>query len=128
VAGDAYEVSGEFIDVLNGPAWETLREPVRVALHGAASQEGPIVEVGAGSGLGTRVVADACPAATILAVEPSPVLRAVLLSRVVSDADLRERVTVVAADALGVDLPDRLGGVVAINMIGHLDREERRTF
>jgi hypothetical protein len=125
---DAYEASGEFLDVLSGPAWEALRDPVRMAFHGAVSLDEPIVEVGAGTGLGTRVVAGACPTAVILAVEPSPVLRAVLLSRVTSDADLRERVTVVAADALGVDLPDRLGAVVAINMIGHLDQGERRTF
>jgi hypothetical protein len=56
------------------------------------------------------------------------VLRAVLLSRVASDPRLRERVTVMAADTLGADLPDRLGAVVAVNMIGHLTPDDRRTF
>jgi hypothetical protein len=128
MAVDAYEVSGEFLDVLSGPAWEALRVPVSEALRGAAPQEGPFVDVGAGTGLGMRVVADACVDAQILAVEPSSVLRAVLLSRVAADADLRARVTVVAADALGADLPERLGAVVAVNMIGHLAAEERREF
>ncbi|MEV0325801.1 class I SAM-dependent methyltransferase [Micromonospora echinospora] len=64
----------------------------------------------------------------VVAVEPSPVLRAVLLSRVAAHPDLRRRVTVAAADALGVDLPARLGAVLAIKMIGHLDAQKRRTF
>lgn len=123
---DAYEASGEFIDVLSGPAWQELRDPVRAALRGVS--QGPVVDVGAGTGLGTRVLAEACPTAAVLAVEPSPVLRAVLLSRVVSDADLRERVTVVAGDALGADLPDHIGAVTALNMLGHLSPGERRTF
>jgi trans-aconitate methyltransferase len=125
---DAYQASGEFIDVLSGPAWLALRVPVRAALHGAAASQGPLVDVGAGTGLGTRELVDACPTATVLAVEPSPVLRAVLLSRVASDPRLRERVTVMAADALGAELPDRLGAVVAVNMIGHLTPDDRRTF
>jgi SAM-dependent methyltransferase len=125
---DAYQSSGEFIDVLSGQAWQALRGPVRAALHGAAASQGPFVDVGAGTGLGTRELVDACPTATILALEPSPVLRAVLLSRVVSDPRLRERVTVMAADALGADLPNRLGAVIAVNMIGHLTPDDRRTF
>jgi hypothetical protein len=59
-------------------------------------------------------------------VEPSPVLRAVLLARAGADPALRERVTVVAADALSAPLPDRLGAVMAINMIGHLPPADRR--
>ncbi|MFU8849521.1 class I SAM-dependent methyltransferase [Micromonospora sp. SL1-18] len=125
---DGYEVSGEFIDVLSGPAWQVLRDPVRAALRGVDPEHGPVLDVGAGTGLGTQILADACPAATVLAVEPSPVLRAVLLSRVAADADLRDRVTVLADDALGAPLPERLGAVLAANMIGHLPPQERREF
>ena len=95
---DAYAGSGEFIDVLSGPRWEVLAEPVRRAVRGAGPA--PVVDVGAGTGLGTRVLADACPGVPILAVEPSPVLRAVLLARVAADSHLRECVTVGAGDAL----------------------------
>lgn len=42
------------------------------------------------------------------------------------DDDLRRRVTVHAADAEGMTLPVRLGGVLAMNMIGHLAPERRR--
>lgn len=69
----------------------------------------------------------AVPEADVVAVEPSPALRAVLLSRMAARPDLRQRVTVVAADALGADLPARLGAVLAVNTIGHLDPDGRRT-
>ncbi|NGM15859.1 class I SAM-dependent methyltransferase [Verrucosispora sp. WMMA2044] len=125
--GDEYAISGEYLHVLSEPAWHALRTPVTEALRGAVG-DGTLLDVGAGTGLGTEVLATAVPDADVFAVEPSPVLRAVLLSRMAARPDLRRRVTVVAADALGADLPARLGAVLAMNMIGHLDPDGRRTF
>ncbi|MGL5860089.1 MAG: class I SAM-dependent methyltransferase [Phycicoccus sp.] len=124
---DEYQTSGEYIDVLMAPAWSVLEDPVRAALLPSAFAQEPVVDLGAGTGQGLGVLAQAVPAAPVLAVEPSPVLRAVLASRVASDPSLRERVTVLAAEALAADLPDRLGGVLAMNMIGHLDSPSRMT-
>jgi 2-polyprenyl-3-methyl-5-hydroxy-6-metoxy-1,4-benzoquinol methylase len=124
---DEYQISGEYLHLLSEPAWQALRPPVTAALRGAAGGA-TLLDVGAGSGLSTEALAGAVPDSDVVAVEPSPVLRAVLLSRVTAHPDLRHRVTVVAGDALGVDLPDRLGAVLAMNMIGHLDRDGRRTF
>ncbi|MGL5928096.1 MAG: class I SAM-dependent methyltransferase, partial [Dermatophilaceae bacterium] len=124
---DEYRTAGEYVDVLIGPAWAALEGPVREALHRPSSGVEPVVDLGAGTGLGLGALTQAMPAAPVLAVEPSPVLRAVLTSRVTSDPGLRERVTIVAADALGADLPDRLGAVLAMNMIGHLDSPSRMT-
>src|SRR5919197_13009 len=123
---DPYVDSGEFIDVLSQDAWRALRPPIVEALGQAAPDQGPIVDIGAGTGLGTLVVAETLPASHILAVEPSPILRAVLLSRLVSDGDLRLRVTVQDADVDGMRLPQQLSGVLAINMIGHLSPQRRR--
>ncbi|MDG4778910.1 class I SAM-dependent methyltransferase [Micromonospora sp. WMMD961] len=124
---DEYAISGEYLHLLSEPAWQALRTPVTEALRGAVG-DAALLDVGAGSGLGTEVLTAAVPGADVVAVEPSPVLRAVLLSRMAARPDLRQRVTVVAADALGVDLPARLGAVLAMNMIGHLDPDGRRTF
>jgi hypothetical protein len=123
---DLYAASGEFVDVLSGPAWEVLRGPIRTALRGARPDQGPLVDIGAGTGLGTLVLADTFPTAQVVAVEPSPGLRGVLLSRVAADDGLRERVTVMPGDALGVSLPAPLGGALAANMIGHLAPDDRR--
>lgn len=123
---DLYAESGEFIDVLSQGAWRALRAPIAEALREAAPYQGPILDIGAGTGLGTLLVADTVPDGEVIAVEPSPVLRAVLLSRLAVDDDLRRRVTVQPATVDGMRLPGRLGGVLAINMIGHLSASERR--
>ncbi|MFC0530967.1 class I SAM-dependent methyltransferase [Phytohabitans kaempferiae] len=125
MSDDLYVQSGEFIDVLSRGAWETLAVPVAQALTRARPEQGPIVDIGAGSGLGTLVAARAVPGAELIAVEPSPILRAALLVRLSGD-DLARRVTVQAADGDGMALPDRLGAVLAINMIGHIAPDRRR--
>lgn len=122
---DEYAGSGEFLDVLSEHAWAALAEPVTTALAGADSTAGPLVDLGAGSGRGTRVLAALAPEPTVWAVEPSVVQRAVLLARAVDDPVLRGRLTVVAATAETVELPERLGAVLAMNMIGHVAPADR---
>jgi hypothetical protein len=73
---DAYAESGEFIDVLSQDAWRALGAPIAEALRRATPRQEP----GAGTGLGTLLVAGALPDAEVIAVEPAPILRAVLLS------------------------------------------------
>ncbi|MDT5025544.1 MAG: hypothetical protein QOE61_1970 [Micromonosporaceae bacterium] len=123
---DDCAASGEFLDVLSRDAWETLREPLAAAVCGMDPSAGPLGDLGAGSGRGTCLLAGLVPQGTVLAVEPSLVRRAVLVARVVDDPSVQARVTVVAAAAETADLPDRLGGVLAMNMIGHLPPPERR--
>lgn len=124
--GDGYRDSAEFLDIMSRDAWRVLAPRVVEALGTADPGGGPVVDIGAGSGLGTLAIAKALPQAEIIAVEPSPGLRAVLLSRVHGEPDLARRVTVLDTDIQRAALPDRLGGVVAMNMIGHLERSDRR--
>ncbi|WP_422771442.1 class I SAM-dependent methyltransferase [Plantactinospora sp. WMMC1484] len=124
---DLYAESGEFIDVFSRDAWRAFRPPVVAALRRAVPAQGPILDIGAGSGLGTLLVAETLPTAEIVAVEPSPILRAVLLSRLADSETLRPNVTVVAAGIQDWSPPARLGGVLAMNMLGHLDPAQRRT-
>lgn len=122
---DPYAESGEFIDVLSQEYWVALRVPVAEALHQARPDQGPIVDIGAGTGLGTAVIAAAVPDAKIIAVEPSAALRPALMARVMTVPGLRERVTILPASVSEAALPARLGGAVALNMLGHLDPAER---
>ena len=105
--------------MLAGPRWAGLGRALADALTGADPAAGPMLDFGAGTVLSTIAVADALPEATILAVEPSPSLRALLLSRLAARPDLRSRATVLPTDLFGAELPRRLGGAVAISMLGH---------
>ncbi|ROO60483.1 methyltransferase family protein [Micromonospora sp. Llam0] len=121
---DQYQEAGEFLDLLSVDAWEALRTPVQQALVGSSSSA-PAVDLGAGSGRGVQILAETLPAGEIIAVEPSPVQRAALHARIVDDPDLVSRTTVVAGTAQQVALPESIGAVLAMNMIGHLTAAER---
>jgi len=79
-----------------------------------------ILEIGAGTGLITTLLADWTPA-DIFALEPSAGMRAVLLSRLTTRPELLKRVTVLPCDALSVDLEEPVEAVVMINVMYALE-------
>lgn len=86
---DDYAANAEYFDLLTDGRAEQLRPVLAEVLpeHPA----GPVVDIGAGTGSITRLVADLRPGATIVAVEPSRALRAILRSRLADRPDLRSR-------------------------------------
>lgn len=94
---------------------------------GPAAGAGPIVEIGAGTGYVTAILA-AAAGGEIFAVERSAAARAALMTRVVADPDLRERVTVVPGDFFAVALPDRWRGALAFHFLCQLNDEQRERF
>ncbi|MEV0642081.1 class I SAM-dependent methyltransferase [Streptomyces sp. NPDC050619] len=107
--------------------WQSLGPALAEALQQVKAERGPVVEVGAGTGRGIRAICAALPGDDpVLAVEPSSAMRAVLLARVHDAPELRERVTVLAEDAVHAPLPDGLRAMVAVNVLGHLPPAERR--
>ncbi|MFI2373515.1 class I SAM-dependent methyltransferase [Streptomyces sp. NPDC018964] len=123
---DPYERSAEYLDILIAESWEPLAPALADVLSRVRAAAGAVVDLGAGSGRGVRVICDALPRVPVLAVEPSAAMRAVLLARVHEDGELRERVTVVPGDCASADWPDGVRAVVALNMIGHLPPGQRR--
>jgi SAM-dependent methyltransferase len=84
-----------------------------------------ILEIGAGTGLITTSLAEWTPA-EIFALEPSAGMRGVLLSRLGARPELLERVTVLACDALSVDLDEPAEAMVMINVMYALEPDYRR--
>ncbi|MFI1023314.1 class I SAM-dependent methyltransferase [Streptomyces olivaceus] len=124
---DPYECSAEYLDLMIAETWQTLAPALTEVLHAVRAKDGPVADLGAGTGRGTEAICAALPGADpVLAVEPSTTMRAVLLSRVHGIPVLRSRVTVLAEDAVRAPLPDGLRAIVALNMLGHLPPAERR--
>ncbi|GAB3213718.1 methyltransferase, FkbM family [Marinactinospora thermotolerans DSM 45154] len=98
---------------------------MRAALAGLDTSHGPIVDIGAGTGLVTATIAETLPSARIISAEPSPNMRAILTSRVFSDPDLRRRVTVLPEPAQELPLPDSISAAVIFGVAGHIPRPER---
>jgi SAM-dependent methyltransferase len=125
-AGEGYGPTAPFYDLLAASWWDTLGPAVASVLAGIDPAVGPLVDLGAGTGLSTLAAADAVVEAEVWAVEPEADMRTVLLSRLALRTDLHDRVTVVPADAQRLAWPDRVAAVVAANMIGHLPPPDRR--
>jgi SAM-dependent methyltransferase len=122
---DYYSPSAEFYDMVAVRHTASSGPPLARVLTGTDTGHGPVLEIGAGTGRITEVVAATLPDAEILAAEPSSVMRAQLMARVARDPDLRRRVTVVDGSAQDMPLPDRLSAVVVFGVAGHLTRPER---
>ncbi|NUU24280.1 MAG: class I SAM-dependent methyltransferase, partial [Streptomycetaceae bacterium] len=87
---------------------------------------GPVLDIGAGTGISTQVVADTLPDARIVAVEPSPAMRAGLDARIRENPTLRERVVVCPTPLEEATLPVRVSAVVATAVLHHFDADGRR--
>jgi hypothetical protein len=116
MTADLYDDLAEFHDLFMKEPWEALRPAVREVVGGLGPDD-VVVDLGAGTGMGTRVIA-AETAANLVAVEPSRMMRTALMARVAGDQALAERVTVVAG--LVTFTPDVLadGAVVEQRHVG----------
>ncbi|WP_434739396.1 Gfo/Idh/MocA family oxidoreductase [Micromonospora sp. SH-82] len=121
-----YGSSAEFFDLAAREHAERSAPAVVAALAGVDPVAGPILEIGAGTGLVTEAVARAFPQAAVIAAEPEAAMRAILTSRVDAQPALRDRVSVVAAAAEDLALPSGLCAVVLCGVLGHLDAGARR--
>ncbi|WP_327250079.1 Gfo/Idh/MocA family oxidoreductase [Streptomyces sp. NBC_01320] len=121
-----YTPSAEFFDLVAAEHTATSSVPAIVELLADVDlSAGPVLDIGAGTGLVTEAVARARPDAEIIACEPAVSMRAVLTSRVFSEPDLRTRVTVTADAAPDLDLPDQVSVVLLCGVLGHLDADGR---
>ena len=84
-----------------------------------------ILEIGAGTGLITTSLAEWTPA-EIFALEPSTGMRGILLSRLCSQPELLNRVTVLPCDALSVTLDEPVEAIVMINVMYALEPGYRK--
>ena len=122
---DTYEQVAEYYDLMALARWEQLGPALLAAFADVDPAAGPLLDLGAGTGLLTAALADALPGMAIVAVEPSRAMRTALIARLVTRGDLPGRITVIPTDFAAAELPPRLGGAVALGMLGHLTRAER---
>lgn len=121
-----YAVTAQFYDAValghHGPLGSALAE----ALRGLETSQHPVVDIGAGTGLSTRLIAEILPDAEILAVEPDPAMRCALMTRVSSDVDLKRRVSILPMSILAAPLPPRISAAVACASLVHFDPQQRK--
>lgn len=124
-----HEAWAEFGDTLRLPVDPTSDYVGNIPWDAAGFlPELPLLDIGPGSGLTTLALAEQFPATELIAVEPDPWMRSMLMMRVASRAELRERTTVVASTINEAWLPPQIGGALLFNVIYFLGRGARETF
>ena len=124
----AYSASAEFYELVAARQAQSSGPALRAALAGVDLAAGPVLEIGAGTGRITEVIADALPDAEIVAAEPAAEMRAVLTSRTHADPALRSRVTVTADSAQRIAAAGAgpsICAAVVFGVAGHLDLPDR---
>jgi SAM-dependent methyltransferase len=118
-----YAVSAQYYDVIF-PA--ELRDAVRAGLAKLLDGAGRVLEIGSGTGLFTETLL-ACVAdrGEVFAVEPAPVMRAALVTRLAALGD--PPVTVLPDDALTAAVDGPLDAVVLLHVLTHFSPADRRT-
>jgi len=124
---DMYGQAAEFYDLMSEQHWAQRKPLIAAALGECKPQAGPVVDVGAGTGLVVELIAQRLPTAQIVAVEPSAGMRAALATRLVCRSGLAQRTTIVAGMFDSVDLPPRFAGLCALGVLGHLTQAGRRS-
>lgn len=88
--------------------------------------DGPVLDVGCGSGRAAQYLLRRTDDLTVVGLEPSPAMRSLALARLAADPAWRERVTVRPEGALEAPWPDALSGALMLGVLGHFGPQERR--
>lgn len=120
--GDLVMLIGEGVG-LSGPFWQSFGTVLEKVLEDAG--DGPVLDIGAGTGMGLTRTAARLPRHDIIAVEPSAALRTGLFARLSEDPALAARTTVLPVTVQEAVLPSPVGAVTGINMLGHLPPADR---
>lgn len=123
---DPYAVAtAEFYDLLATEHWKQFGPELAHLLGDADPANGPIVDVGAGTGVGLSYLRDAVPGAAILAIEPSKAMRTALHTRLTIDGSLRAVTTVDPRPLDHAALPSQACALVLSAVLGHFDDDQR---
>ena len=122
--GDIWQIKAREFDIRVKQRWQkpdTSRETVLSYLTPDCS----ILDIGAGTGAWAMLFAQ--HARQVTAVEPSPAMRAQLQARLDAHPDLRDRISLIAADAATFHLGRTYPAAFLSGTFDHfLDRAERR--
>lgn len=120
-----YAVTAQYYDPLTATGHAEIDSQIAAALAGLDTQGRPILDIGAGTGLTTALIAATLPEAEIWAIEPDPAMRPALMTRMWNDPDLRGRVSILPFAALDAPLPAAIAGAVLSASLVHFSPCER---
>lgn len=125
MSGDAYAVSAPVYDLSVASFRPGQVAALERLLPLVRTGSGPVLDIGAGSGLNTVFVLERLPDAQVYALEPSPAMRALTLAKVAAHPEWFNRVTIRPEGFGAAPLPEAIGGAVLLGVLGHFSPDER---
>lgn len=125
VAHDDYRATAGMYDLITEEYVDTQVSALDEMLPLVDAQNGPILDIGCGSGRHLAYILEALPAVQAIGLEPSDAMRSLALGRLAANPGWRDRVTLRTEGALEAPLPDQLSGVIMLGVFGHFTRLER---
>lgn len=122
---NGYSVTAQYYDPLMSAAHADVDRRIAAVLVDMDVATGPVVDIGAGTGLSTALIASTLPAAEILAVEPDAAMRPALMTRVWANMELRPRVSILPFDVFSAPLPERIAGALLSASLVHFAPPDR---
>lgn len=123
---DPYLIPASYYDIASTGYRAAQSKAVAEFARGIDPAHGPVLDVGCGSGVTETWLLEAIPELSVLAVEPSPTMRALALSRLGTSPNWRARATVRPESGLTVPLPPSLSGAIMLGVLGHFSAEQRQ--
>ena len=122
---DAYAISAPVYDLLNASFRPGQVAALERLIPLVRAESGPVLDIGAGSGLNTVFVLERLPEARVYALEPSTAMRALVLTKVAAHPEWFDRVTI-RPEAFGAaPLPDAISAAILLGVLGHFSPDER---
>lgn len=122
-----YAITAQFYDAMAGEQHAVVDADIAAELTGLKTDGYPVVDIGAGTGLTTKVIAKVVPDVQIFAIEPDAAMRPALMTRVWSDPDLRQRVSILPMPFSSAPLPPVISAAVASASLVHFSPQDRRS-
>ena len=122
---DIYTVSASAYDLFNAVFRPAQLDAIARLVPLIRPDHGPVLDIGAGSGLNIETVLETLPTARVCALEPSHAMRSLAMMRIAAHPEWFERVTLRPESFQSARLPDTVGGAIALGVVGHFDRTER---
>ena len=122
---ESYVESGEFYEILSEDEWALRSDAIENQLKSIPLSSDPIIDIGAGTGRGIELINKVLPGADIIAIEPNAVMRVGLMSRIMANKGLIDKVNIIPDFLQNYTLPSKLSSVFMFGMLGFFDERSR---
>ncbi|MBJ3813673.1 class I SAM-dependent methyltransferase [Shimwellia pseudoproteus] len=120
-----YLISAEYYDVMSEQHWSARCKDLSDILQTVCGPVATIVDVGSGTGNGLALLNRQFPQAAIHAVEPAAAMRIALMTRVLHDSRLRERVSIYPGTFEQLQEVDNIDLILVSGCIGFFTQAQR---